>query len=174
MPRASRPATRVGVGPSPLGPQPDTAGPVPALPGVRRAGGPAALFRIGGRRQHGHPPEHVILDEMVPDAADHEEDPRLRERHDFHAVAGVEARVRSPVEAVRRIINQQHPRRRAGGRGGLLDSDGLQRRPLVIDDDLMQATDDKVDRAPGRDGHVRRDHLVVIPLTRDGHRPAPM
>jgi hypothetical protein len=134
-----------------------------ALPRVSLACDQTALFRAWSARQHGHKPKHVILDKMGQDAADHEVDPRFWKRHDFLAVEGVEARVQPPIKAVRRIVNQGHPRRRAGGRGGLLDINVLRARPVVIDDDLTQATDNKVDRAPGWDGHVRRDQLVAVP-----------
>src|SRR5262245_29218207 len=65
-------------------------------------------------RQYMHKIAPAVIDKMAPDATKHEIEPRLRKPHDLHPVLPkrstevewLQTESQSPVNAVRRIINQ--------------------------------------------------------------------
>src|SRR5688500_11493654 len=63
-------------------------------------------------RQHSHVTDHS-LHEMIEHSTRHQIRPRLVKMHHFHSILRNDARIESPVDSVRGIVDQQRqPRRR--------------------------------------------------------------
>jgi hypothetical protein len=102
-------------------------------------------------RQHGHKPEHTIIDEMALDATDHEIGPGPGKIYHFPTVSWLQAWIQSHIDSIRRIVDRGDSRRHARGRRGLLDIDVARLRSRIIDDWLVKPTNEKVDRPICRD-----------------------
>src|SRR5262245_37610238 len=102
---------------------------------------------------------------MATDATDHEIGPRLRKKHDFNTVLqecstkgeGLQARIQSPVDAVRRVVDQCHPRKRIWSSCSRRRRRNIyiyipRLRPIIIHAGVVKSTNDKVYRTTCLDG----------------------
>jgi hypothetical protein len=87
---------------------------------------------------YSHETEHVVVDEVRTDSANHEIPAPLCEMHGFGAVLGNRLRIHATKYPVRGIVDQQ-------GEKGILSSgiDVTGLRPVRIDNHLVKPADDE-------------------------------
>jgi hypothetical protein len=96
------------------------------------------------------------------ESTDYEIGTRVRKVHDFNTVSWEQGRIRSPVDSVRRIVDQWDNRRHARRRSSQICMDVARFRPIVIHDELMSSAINEVDHITCLYSDLLRDYLVLV------------
>jgi len=100
--------------------------------------------------------------EMRDEAADNEVGPFFGERHCLGSILRQRTRIQPAIDAVQRIVDESREGWRTGSGVDYVPSDAVERGPRPVDEDLMRAADQEIDRATRFDCGGIGNQFVVI------------